>query len=70
MPAEARAATLGTVRVRLNGRTVIEHQEQAYRTQPGEILAGLNSIEASTCGPTFTGRIFVQERLGWKPLDR
>lgn len=63
-PAPLRAAALDTVTVSLNGRTVLEHAERAYRSEPAEILAGLNPIGASTCSETFTGRIFLQERLG------
>lgn len=70
LPATAQAALSGTVLVKLNGLTVLDHQDQAYPAQPGEITAGLNQIGASTCDQAFTGRIFVQERLGWKPLDR
>ena len=64
LPTEGRTAALGSIQVRLNGRPVLQHQEQAYRSEPGEILVGLNTIVASTCEPMFTGRIFLQERLG------
>lgn len=70
MPAAARTTLSDTVLVRLNGLTILDHQDQAYPAQPTEIMAGLNQVGASTCDSAFTGRIFVQERLGWKPLAK
>lgn len=62
-PAAARAAAHETIRVRVNGHTVLAHHDRAYPTQPAGIMAGLNPIGASTCDPVFTGRILLQERL-------
>ncbi len=68
LPAAARAAALSTVLVKLNGATVLTHQERAYPTKPDEILTGLNAISATTCERRFTGRILHQERSGLTPL--
>ncbi len=68
LPAATRAAARSSVLVKLNGVTVLTHQEPAYPTKPDEIRTGLNSISATTCERRFTGRILHQERLGLTPL--
>lgn len=57
------------VEVRLNGQSVLQHQETAYPSKPAEITPGLNHIGASTCDAVFTGRILFRERLGRRATD-
>jgi len=46
-----------TVRVRVNGRTVLNHAGESYPTTPAQIRIGENPIGASSCSEKFTGRI-------------
>lgn len=64
VPAADQADAAGTIRIRLNGRTVLEHRANAYPAAPGELLVGVNSVGASTCGPAFTGYFLRRQRTG------
>jgi len=52
-----------TVRVRLNGRTVFEHQLRSFESLPSQVTIGRNTIQASTCDPEFFGQIIRSERV-------
>ena len=46
-----------TVRVRVNGRTVLNHTGESLPTTAAQIWIGENPIGASSCFEKFTGRI-------------
>ncbi|HVT72524.1 MAG TPA: glycosyltransferase family 87 protein [Lacunisphaera sp.] len=52
----------GTISVKVDGQTVLEHRAEAYAARPDEVAVGTNAIGASTCEAAFTGRILVAER--------
>ncbi len=46
-----------TVRVRVNGRTVLNHAGESFPTTAAQIRIGENPIGASSCSEKFTGQI-------------
>ncbi len=51
----------GPLRVRLDGRTVIEAQAKFHTAHPGEIVFGENSVGLSTSVPEFSGVLISLE---------
>jgi hypothetical protein len=51
------------VRVKLDGKTVLEGKSPTHPSTPGQIRLLTNPIGGSTCGPTFNGRMISVERL-------
>jgi len=67
--AATKAAMLSGVRVRVNGRKVLDVPVQAYPATPAEVYVAANPVGGSTCGPRFTGEIVRSQRIeasaGW-----
>jgi hypothetical protein len=53
-----------TVRVRVNGRTVLNHFGESYPTTPAQIRIGANALGASSCSEKFTGQIETAMPIG------
>jgi hypothetical protein len=51
------------VRVRLDGKVVLEGNSPCHPSEPGQIRLLANLIGGSTCGPVFNGRAIAVERL-------
>jgi hypothetical protein len=59
----ARARAVERLRVRMEGRLVLDVPATAHPTMPAEIEAGRNAIGASSCAPQFSGKILRVERV-------
>ena len=51
------------VRVKIDGRIVLEAEQLAYETSPYDVYVGANPIGGSTCSYAFTGEILESGRL-------
>ncbi len=51
------------IRVKLDGKTVLEGKSPTHPSTPGQIRLLENLIGGSTCGPVFNGRMIPVERL-------
>ena len=63
MSAAARQELASRVRIRLDGRTVLDAPVTAYPSSSDRIVVGANRIGASTCDAQFSGQIFFSGRL-------
>jgi len=58
-----------TVRVRVDGRVVLDAPAQFHPARADEVFVGLNPLGGSTCGERFTGEIIRVQRVdaatGW-----
>jgi len=68
---EASLARLrSTVRVRVNGRTVLNHSGESYPTTPAQIQVGANPLGASSCSESLPARSSWHCRSGpWASAD-
>ena len=69
LTADERASIRSTIRVEMDGQTVVEAPYCAYPSKPDEITVGSNRIGGSTCGAFFTGEIVSVSRLGLNPAS-
>lgn len=69
LPEAVRLKARGTVRVRVNGRVVLDAPARPHPCPPAEVYVGRNPIGASTCDAEFSGRILEVQRVepvaGW-----
>lgn len=55
-----------TVRLDLDGKTVLNGRRSLYRVSPEQITYGINLAGGSTSGPAFMGRILSLARVPWE----
>jgi len=67
MPATQIDAIKDTVRVVLDGRTVIDTAAGCYESSPLQVTVGRNTINGTTSNPRFTGDILGSERVWLLP---
>jgi hypothetical protein len=70
VPDDERARSCASIRVEMDGRTIIDAPFHAYPTTPEEIDVGQNRIGGSTTGTQFTGDTLMVRRLGLPPATR
>jgi hypothetical protein len=63
LPASELTDLRGNIRVKLNGRLVVDKAVSDYPSKPREITVGLNRLGGSNCEPSFSGTILSVERL-------
>ncbi len=61
-PPEAKPSLKTLVRVRMDGKTVLEGQSPTHPSRATEIRLGKNPIGGSTCGPFFNGQLLSTDR--------
>lgn len=60
---EARTRAAGSLRVRVDGRVVLDVAATPHPASPTEIEAGRNDVGASSCGGSFSGEILLVQRV-------
>lgn len=69
LPAERRAQVQERLRVRLQGRVVLDVPASPHPTSPGHVVVGSNPVGASSCTSRFSGELVRIERVdlgaGW-----
>lgn len=62
-PAAAVAAVKNRVVIKLDGQTVIDGEASCYDSSPDQVTLGRNTINGTSAGPVFTGKILSVERV-------
>ena len=54
----------------LDGSVVLEHPWARHDSEPWQVFAGVNTVEADSAGDQFWGTILSAERGGWPPRPK
>jgi hypothetical protein len=57
------ASLKGTIKIILDGRTVLDAPQATYDSSAYDVTIGVNAIGGSTCGYAFTGEILSASRV-------